>query len=170
MTRPTFNRDIAGEISQSLEKYDRQTLINLLSHLLKTYVIEGTMPFNLPLPEKDFAQDVVEKAKEEFTFAKLIEQIKKRLPKLQELKHFNIEEGKVTLLVENLKVTFGEKITSEFVPVRVPHAAAAAPKTQAPAAPGEQKKGEAKKAKPLSEKEQEALHDIMQRFKRLELD
>lgn len=176
MPKPATNRRVAEEIGRSYEKFSREELLNILSWLTKTYVVDGTMPFNLPAQKGELG-DVAGGAEKDFDFPKLIDQLKKRLPDIPELKHFQIEEGKVTLRVANQKVTFGERVTSEFVPTAAPPAAPAPAKAVGQAAAAGKKEGAAAKAaapeeRPthLSEAQQEALNDIVSRFKNLELD
>jgi hypothetical protein len=169
MPKPATNRKVAEEIGRAYEKFSREELINLLGYITRTYVVDGTMPFNLPAQKGELAD--VAGAEKDFDFPKLIDQLKKRLPDMAELKYFQLEEGRVTVRVANQKITFGERVTSEFVPTSaappppspakiVGQAAAKAAAVKAPEDP-----------KPnLSESQQEALNDIAKRFKNLELD
>lgn len=177
MTRPATNRAVAAEIARAYEKFDRQELIEILSYLTRVYVVDGTMPFNLPVGAgTGQLGDVSAGAEKDFDFVKLIDQLKRRLPNIPELAHFQVEDGKVTLRVANQKITFGERVTSEFVPTTAP-AAPAPGKASAPGAIGAAA-GAASGAKPkpaekgpnLTETQQEALNDIVTRFKNLELD
>ncbi len=180
MPRPATNRAVAEEIARSYEKFDRQELINILSYLTKTYVVDGTMPFNLVGEGgKGGAQAGADPAAEkDLDFPKLVDQLKKRLPHLPELQHFHVEAGKVTLRAGNQKVTFGERITSEFVPTSSAPAASPPPKSAAGAIAAAGKAGAAASGPApakddkanLSESQQEALNDIVTRFKGLELD
>lgn len=178
MTRPAANRAVAEEIARSYEKFDRQELINILSYLTKVYVVDGTMPFNLPAASGAAGGGQlgdVAGAEKDFDFVKLIDQLKRRLPTLPELAHFQIEEGRVTLRVANQKITFGDRVTSEFVPSGA-QAPAPAGKGAAPAIAAAAKAGgavqpkAAEKGPNLSDSQQEALNDIVTRFKNLELD
>jgi len=175
MSRPTTNRSVAEEIARAYEKFDRQELINICSYLTKVYVVDGTMPFNLPVQGSGQLGDV-EGGEKDFTFVKLIDQLKRRLPKLAELAHFQIEDGRVTLRAGNQKITFSEdRVTSEFVPSSAPASIAPSGKAAAPAVAAAAKAGGAKqkpeeKGPNLSEAQQEALNDIVTRFKNLELD
>ncbi len=191
-SRPAVNRAVADEIAKSYEKFDRQELIQILSYLTKVYVVDGTMPFNLvpgAAGGKGGEIAAVEGAEKDFDFPKLIDQLKKRLPDLAELKYFQIEDGKVTLRVANQKVTFGERVTTEFVPTSqqmAPPAPSAAPprgaplpaglpssfkeKGVAPGKPGGAKSDAEKKGPALTEAQQEAVNDILTRFKNLEID
>lgn len=177
MPRPATNRAVADEIARAYEKFDRQELIGILAYLTKTYVVDGTLPFNLSGEKKGAAGDLSAEAEKELDFPKLIDQLKRRLTHIPQLGYFQIEDGKVTLRVDNQKIAFGERVTSEFVPTSAPPppvapakgpgaagAIAAATKAAGGAkAPAEDKKN-------LSDTQQEALNDIMTRFKNLELD
>lgn len=177
MTRPATSRAVAEEIARSYEKFERHELINILSYLTKVYVVDGTMPFNLPGEGGKLGH--VEGAEKELDFAKLIDQLKKRLPKMKELNYFQTESGRVMLRVGNQKITFGDRVTTEFVP-----SSQAPPPPPKSASPGQAvgaaaSAGARAKAKPedakeqtpaLSDQEQEALHDISTRFGNLELD
>ena len=177
MPRPSTSRAAAEEIRRSYDKFDRAELLNILSYLTKVYVVDGTMPFSLPGEHK---HDAGEETEKELTFAKLIDQLKRRLPKLTELTYFQVEEGKAVLRVGNQKITFGDRVTTEFARASGPAAAApAAPVAQAPgaaigtaAAAGTKAAKKTKKEQPpsLSDAEQEALHDISTRFSNLDLD
>lgn len=175
MPRPATNRAVAEEIARAYEKFDRQELIGILAYLTKTYVVDGTLPFNLVEKSGGQIGDVGGGAEKDLDFPKLIDQLKRRLPHIPELGNFHIEEGRVTLRVANQKITFGERVTSEFVPTTAPPA----PSSPAKSAPGaiaaaSKAAGAAKPAKEdkqnLTDTQQEALNDIVTRFKNLELD
>jgi hypothetical protein len=176
MTRPATNRAVAEEIARSYEKFDRQELINILSYLTRVYVVEGTMPFNLPVEGRTGQLGDVAGAEKDFDFVKLIDQLKKRLAHLPELAAFQIEDGKVTLRAGNQKITFlGDRVTAEFVPTTAapppaPAQRGAAPAIAAAAKAGGGAKKPEEKGPALSETQQEALNDIVTRFKNLELD
>src|SRR5262245_23751196 len=174
MPRPATNRAVAEEIARAYEKFDRQELINILSYLTKVYVVDGTMPFNL-VPDKTGPVGDAAGAEKELDFTKLVDQLKRRLPHMPELGYFQVEEGKVTLRVANQKITFGERVTSEFVPTSSapapsPAKASGAIAAAAKAAGGAKPPADKEKAASLSDTQQEALNDIVTRFKNLELD
>jgi hypothetical protein len=177
MSRPATNRAVAEEIARAYEKFDRQELIGFLAHLTKVYVVDGTMPFNLVSGAPAGHLGDVEGAEKDFTFVKLIDQLKRRLPKIPELAHFQNEDGKVTLRAGNQKITFAEDgLTSQFVASSAPAAPAGPPKGVGPAVAAATKAASGVKPKPeekgpnLSDAQQEALNDIVARFKNLELD
>ncbi|GIW72547.1 MAG: hypothetical protein KatS3mg102_2089 [Planctomycetota bacterium] len=115
MPRFQNSRTTVDEIARAYERL-RQGGADpqLLAYLTKQYVLDGTMPFNLPSEREGQLGDVTG-AEEEFTFARLIDQLKKRLPRMKELGYFHLEDGRVTLRVANQKIVFGERVTSEFV-------------------------------------------------------
>jgi len=175
MPRPATNRAVTEEIARAYDKFDRQELINILSYLTKVYVVDGTMPFTLPGEKGELAG--VPGGEKDFDFVKLIDQLKRRLPHVPELGYFQIEEGKVTLRVANQKIIFGDRVTSEFVAVTGAPAPAAPQKAAGAAiAAAARAAGAAVGPRPdekgvsLSEAQQEALNDIVTRFKNLEID
>ena len=113
MARPSVKHDVDEQIKGAYEKFDRQELIDMLSSLTLTYVVHSTMPFNLPGGQGGTMSDMAG-AEKDFTFVKLIDQLKKRLPGMQELANFQVEEGKVVMRAGNQKIVFGERITSEI--------------------------------------------------------
>lgn len=175
MPRPATNRAVAEEIARSYEKFDRQELLNILSFLTKTYVVDGTMPFNL-VGDKSAPGDAG--AEKDLDFPKVIDQLKRRLPHIPELGYFQVEGGRVTLRAGNQKVTFGERVTVEFVPSSnaPPPAPTATSKgaeraiAAASQAAQSQKPAKDERTANLSDSQQEALNDIVTRFKGLELD
>jgi hypothetical protein len=138
------------KLRKAHEHLSQEQLLDLVCHLTKTYVIEQTIPFDVPLPERaeprdrpdvaDPAGAVVDdpEASPVRRFARLIEGLKRRA-ELPQLDGFSVQDGKVVLVVDNQKVTFGERVTIEFVPVRQSPTPAAAPARDdepAPRAPG----------------------------------
>jgi hypothetical protein len=175
MPRPPTNRAVGEEIANAYEKFDRKELIEILCQLTKTYVVDGTMPFNL-VGEKGGDPG----AEKDLDFVKVITQLKGRLPHIPELNYFQVEGGKVTLRAGGQKITFGERVTAQFdTASSAPAPSPAAPtqgagKAAAAAAAAAAKAGGAKAPKEekqsLSETQQEAVNDIVTRFKNLELD
>jgi len=169
MPRPATNKAVAEEIAKAFEKYDRQELIGLLTHLTKTYVVDGTIPFNLTGKEGPAAAE----AEKEFDFVKIVEQLKRKFAHVPEVSYFAVEDGRVTIRVDNEKITFGQRVTKEFVTTSAPPAAAmkgaGGALAAAAKAAGGGKPAEAKSEK-MSETQKEALDDIVTRFKGLELD
>lgn len=170
MPRPKLNREVAEEIASAYEKFDRAELLNYLVNFTRTYIIEGTIPFGF---EKG------SDAEKEIDFVKLIEQLKRRLPHVPELGYFGVEDGKVILRVSGQKISFGERVTHQFdtsaaappspaTPARSP--AGAAPSASGGSKPPPGVKPAPKDEKKISDTQQEAVNDIVTRFKNLELD
>ncbi|RME72723.1 MAG: hypothetical protein D6776_08255 [Planctomycetota bacterium] len=167
MPRHENSRTTIEDIARSYERFDKAELIDMLSYLTKQYVLDGTMPFNLP-GERDGKLGDVGGQQEELTFSKLIDQLKRRLPNLKELGYFHVDNDRVVLRVDNQKITFGERVTSEFVAATAPVKPPPGPKPAGAPRPEAERR---KAAEPsLTEAQQEALNDIKTRFKSLELD
>jgi hypothetical protein len=139
----SYSRGVLEKIRASYDKLSREELLDLICYISKTYIVEQTIPFDVPLPERDAAPperdepppdlDMIENppaaaARETPAqrFAHLVEGLKKRT-QLPQLDHFAIEDGKAVLVVDNQKITFGDRVTVEFVPVRGRPASAPAP-------------------------------------------
>ena len=126
-----YSRGVMDQLRASHEQLSREELLDLVCHLSKTYVLDRTLPFALPHPnrEQEMRHDRPdapltrsEVAAEEDAsgttaqrFARLIETLKSRtgLPQFQK---FEIDSERAVLFVDNQKITFGERVTVEFVP------------------------------------------------------
>ena len=138
----SYSRGVLDKIRASYDKLSREELLDLICYISKTYIVEQTIPFDVPLPEKEEAppdaevidapaamrQESAQSAAQRF--ATLIEGLKKRT-QLPQLEHFSVEDGKAVLVVDNQRVTFGDRVTVEFVPRR----GGAPARNDAPAAP-----------------------------------
>ena len=133
----SYTRGVLDKIRASYDKLSREELLDLICYISKTYIVEQTIPFDIPIPEKDEAPPDAEVIDAESAprtaapsatqrFASLVEGLKKRT-QLPQLEHFSIEDGKVVLVVDNQKVTFGDRVTVEFVPRSGRPASAPAP-------------------------------------------
>ncbi len=137
----SYSRGVLEKIRASYDKLSREELLDLICYVSKTYIVEQTIPFDVPLPEKEEAPpdpEVMDAPPAAQTsaaqrFATLVEGLKKRT-QLPQLEHFSVEDGKAVLVVDNQKVIFGDRVTVEFVPVRGRPAPSAPPSTQ-PATP-----------------------------------
>jgi hypothetical protein len=126
---------VLDKIRASYDKLSREELLDLICYISKTYIVEQTLPFDVPIPEKDEAPPDEEVADAPAAaqppasarFATLVEGLKKRT-QLPQLDGFSVEDGKAVLVVDNQKVTFGDRVTVEFVPLR------GRPSTNTPAA------------------------------------
>ena len=162
-----YSRGVLDELRATHEQSSRDELLDLVCHLTKTYVLDQTIPYDFPLPERadelradppdaPLAPNEVAHGEAapgepgdapERQFARLIEGLKRRT-QLPQFEAFSVEDGRVVLVVDNQKVTFGERVTVEFVPLRqaprrsgdtgalpVPQPPEAAAPTPAPARP-----------------------------------
>jgi hypothetical protein len=135
----SYTRGALDKIRAKYDKLTHEQLLDLVCSLTKNYVVEQTIPFDLPLPERTeegraaasddapaepLPDNLGDAEPEERAaprvppherFSQLMSALKKRAA-LPQLEHFAIEEGKVILRVDNQKVTFGERTTVEFVP------------------------------------------------------
>jgi hypothetical protein len=169
MPRPPTNRAVAEEIAKTFEKYDRQELIGLLTHVTKTYVVDGTTPFNLTGKEGQTAAE----AEKSLDFVRIVELLKAKFAHVPEMSYFTVEDGRVTIRVGNEKITFGERVTKEFVTASAPPPVAAAKGAAGAIAAAQKAAGGQKapeKGEKISDAQKEALDDIVTRFKGLELD
>ncbi len=141
-----YAEGILEQLRASYEQMSREQLLDLVCHLQKSYVLDQTIPFDFPLPERaeelradrPDAPDAEEDDPAdppEVRFGRLIEGLKRRTG-LPQFSGFALEEGRAVLVVDNQKVTFGERVTVEFVPLRQPprSAPASAPSAPEPAA------------------------------------
>ncbi len=125
-----YSRGIMEQLKASHSHLSQEELLDLVCHLTKTYVLDQTIPFDIPLPEraedlKDDApyappspDEVQDDDTPEVRFARLIEGLKRRT-RLPQLNGFTVDDsGRAVLIVDNQKITFGERVTVEFVPVR----------------------------------------------------
>jgi hypothetical protein len=136
----SYTRGVLDKIRASYDKLSREELLDLICYLSKTYVVEQTIPFDVPIPEReneapepmaepallsqdrdrdrgDASSDVATTGTPTQRFAQLIDGLKRRT-QLPQLEHFTIEDGRCVLTVDNQKVTFGDRVTVEFVPQR----------------------------------------------------
>lgn len=128
-----YSRGIMDQLRTSHEQLSREELLDMVCHLTKTYVLDRTLPFALPHPEREQAMrhdrpdaplTRAEVAAEEDTsgttaerFARLIDTLKVRTG-LPQLELFETDAERAVLMVDNQKITFGERVTVEFVPRR----------------------------------------------------
>jgi hypothetical protein len=84
-------RKIAQDIREALGGYQREALLEMLTHLFQTYVVEGPAPLVAPQPERM-------PELEGMSFAALIEALQLRLD-LPELSLFQVEGGRVSVRV-----------------------------------------------------------------------
>ncbi|MEZ0227458.1 MAG: hypothetical protein ACAI25_02460, partial [Planctomycetota bacterium] len=51
----SYTRGVLDKIRASYDKLSREELLDLICYISKTYIVEQTIPFDVPLPEKDEA-------------------------------------------------------------------------------------------------------------------
>jgi len=132
------------QLKASHSHLSQEELLDLVCHLTKTYVMDQAIPFDIPLPEraedlKDDApyappspDEVQDDDTPEIRFARLIDGLKRRT-RLPQLAGFTVDDtGRAVLVVDNQKITFGERVTVEFVPLRQ-NPTAPAPAAEEPA-------------------------------------
>jgi len=87
------NQRVRGEIAESLERMERDQLVELLSDLIKIYVIEGTSTVVDPT-----SATVTHPAGHPGNFARLISDLKARFD-LPELDYFRVEGNRVSITI-----------------------------------------------------------------------
>jgi hypothetical protein len=117
-----YARGVLQELRARHENLSREELLDLVCTLTKEYVLDNTIPFDFPLPERadEFAGDAPDAPPTrdedqpgdppEVRFARLIEGMKRRT-RLPQLEGFSVEGGNAILVVDNQKVVFGERVT-----------------------------------------------------------
>lgn len=116
-----YARGVLDELRARHENLSREELLELVCTLTKEYVLDQTIPFDFPMPERAESmrgdrpdmpegQDEGEEVPSEERFARLISGLKARTG-LPQLDNFSIEAGKAVLVVDNQKVVFGERVT-----------------------------------------------------------
>jgi len=125
--RLRFADGIMERLRASYAEKSREELLDLVCELQKTYVLEQTIPFDLPMPERaeptdrpdvpeGQEQDDDPDATPTRRFARLIAGLRQRTG-LPQLEGFATDaEGRAVLVVDNQKVVFGDRVTVEFVP------------------------------------------------------
>ncbi len=172
MSGDNVKSEIEQELVRKFGAWEKPKLVSYLASLVKTYVRDATLPFNLELPEADVLAEDQKATAEGLTFAKLMLQLKSRVG-LPQLDEFEIEDGKVTLTINNQKITFGERTTIEFV-ARRQQQRRPSQRTEAPARPALDtpiaKKKPRAEPEPEAPSEEEAAHNVRERFRRLDMD
>lgn len=121
-----YSRGVFEQLRASHEHLSHEELLDLVCHLTKTYVLDATIPYDLPLPERaeelradppDVPESVEDTGGEPPAqrFARLIEELKRRTG-LPQFEGFSVVDGRAVLTVDNQRITFGERVTIEFVP------------------------------------------------------
>lgn len=141
--RLRYTRGALEALRRALEERSREELVDLVCHLQKTYVFDQTLPYDIPIPERvsepeerlpdPSAGDRDAPAEQDpqdtpvRRFARLVDGLKRKTG-LPQMEGFSIDaEGRAVLIVDNQKVTFGERVTVEFNRARTPTGAIAVP-------------------------------------------
>lgn len=144
----------------SFEPYTKRELADMLAHLVKTYVIDGTAPQKPELGIIDFPRHL-----RDLSFIQLISHLKMHLD-LPELNLFSVTGGEVLVKIGGRDYSLSNPYASPPPPVPTPQQAAETPRAggrgEAPREPA----GPA----PAEQKAPEQPVEISDRFKMLELD
>jgi len=141
--RLRYTRGALEALRRALEERSREELVDLVCHLQKTYVFDQTLPYDIPIPERvsepeerlpdPLGSDRDASAEQDpqdtpvRRFARLVDGLKRKTG-LPQLEGFSIDaEGRAVLIVDNQKVTFGERVTVEFNRARTPTGAIVVP-------------------------------------------
>ncbi|MBL4847802.1 MAG: hypothetical protein JKY65_19990 [Planctomycetes bacterium] len=115
-----YARGAMDELRARYGSLSQEELLELVCSLTKEYVLDQTIPFDFPHPERADAMrgdrpdappdedDTTEPS--EVRFARLISGLKART-ELPQFDDFQVEDGKAVLVVDNQKVVFGERVT-----------------------------------------------------------
>ena len=152
-----YTRGVLAALRQQHEHLSHAELLDLVCALTKEYVLDKTIPFDFPLPERAEelradppdvpaqtpAGEVDSGEPAPVVFARLVDGLKRRTG-LPQFDGFSLENGQAVLVVDNQKVVFGERVTVRMVsgrrraslpdvsPIGVPAAAAAAAAAPSP--------------------------------------
>lgn len=130
MSSPNDRHDLrrqTREIQESLSRFDREQLVDILTHVFRVYVMEGAAlsPPNLSSGGDELAG---------LSFAQLIERLQLRLD-LPELKLFEAQGGRVSVRIDGRLTPLDGASAPTEPPARPAPAQAAPPAAAAAAAP-----------------------------------
>ncbi|MBI4577276.1 MAG: hypothetical protein HY722_13540, partial [Planctomycetes bacterium] len=130
MEEQGYNPQVLARLRESLGEMDRTDLVQILSHVIKVYVIESTAPFRIRLPavegESPAAPDALATTPGggmALGFPRLVRALQEQY-RLPELDRFRVEGEDVRLRVDGGEVLFRDGRVSFAV---APAGAAAAP-------------------------------------------
>jgi len=157
---------------ESLSGFSKEELIDILTHLVRTYVIEGISPLKPELSVVDFPRHI-----RDLSFAQLIQQLKLHVD-IPELNHFTIVGNEVFVEVagENYSITGQTQrpLTprESGAPAGEDPFATPTPPPEAPSQAAEKQppSGQSPKDKSQTKKSEPEDGEISDRFKMLELD
>lgn len=101
----TFER-----VRSALEAYDKESLIDLLYHLMRTYVVEGTRTLNPDLAIVDFPRHL-----RDLSFPQLVVQLKAHLD-LPELSQFSVVSNEVFVAVDDAQISLTAEAARPLTP------------------------------------------------------
>lgn len=87
-------RQQAHQIREALERYSREELIHILTHVYRQYVVEGSLGTALPPPTGLQADELTG-----LSFAQVIERLQLRMD-LPELQLFDVQGGRVSVRID----------------------------------------------------------------------
>lgn len=148
-------------LRSSFEPYTKRELADMLAHVVKTYVIDGTTPQKPELGIMDFPRHL-----RDLSFIQLISHLKMHLD-LPELNLFTITGGEVLVKIGGRDYSISNPYASPPPPAPEP-AASAAPAE--PQRAGREAFGEPGRPQPAAEQKPAEPVEISDRFKMLELD
>lgn len=114
-----YARGAMDELRARYGALSQEELLELVCSLTKEYVLDQTIPFDFPHPERaeamrgdkpDAPEEEDASEPSEVRFARLISGLKARTG-LPQFEDFAVEDGKAVLIVDNQKVVFGERVT-----------------------------------------------------------
>ena len=136
-----YSKGVLEQLRAQHAELSREELLELVCALTKEYVLDKTIPFDFPLPERADElradpPDAPAAADEtsdppQVRFARLIEGMKQRT-QLPQFEGFSIESGQAVLVVDNQKVVFGDRVTVRMVTGRRTPSRPAPPESAAP--------------------------------------
>ena len=121
---PPSIRDLVGDIRDSLEKFPREALVEILTYVFKEYVVEGAAPVSS-------SQAAVRDELEGLSFAEVIQRLQLRLD-LPELTLFEVQGDRVSVKIGGRSLPIDTQASRpDPMPPPAPLAAPAAPLTTA---------------------------------------
>ena len=121
---PPSIRDLVGDIRDSLEKFPREALVEILTYVFKEYVVEGAAPVSS-------SQAAVRDELEGLSFAEVIQRLQLRLD-LPELALFEVQGDRVSVKIGGRSLPIDTQASRpDPMPPPAPLAAPAPPLTTA---------------------------------------
>ncbi|MCA9562470.1 MAG: hypothetical protein KC561_03230 [Myxococcales bacterium] len=163
----------AEEMKSALEKYSKEELIDLMTHIVKTYVVEGTLPLKSEPSKKDGEEGLAE-----LSFTQLISHLQMRLDH-KEWDFFSVSGGEVFVTVRGQRLALSDRpapipdppprsATIETAPVSPPSRPSAASTEQPRSEPSEDRGADSRPDVPPDPFSADA--EESERFGMLEID